>query len=249
MDSFITRIGGKKLLRDQIIARFPTNFDRYIEVFGGAGWVLFRKDKHADLEVYNDFDQDLTNLFRCIKYHAPELQRELDWSLNSREFFYDARAQQQVQGLTDIQRAARFFLLIKYSYGADQHSFSCTKRSTLPTIDDLKTVQERLDGVVIECKDYEDLIKQYDRLSALLYLDPPYWGTEDYYKGFAAVDHDRLYEVLHGIKGRFILSYNDCPKIREMYAGYNITEVSRCNNLRARYKDKEPYNELIITNY
>ena len=54
MNSFISWIGGKKLLKRKIMEQFPKNLDRYSEVFGGAGWVLFDKEKHADMEVYND---------------------------------------------------------------------------------------------------------------------------------------------------------------------------------------------------
>ena len=91
MDSPISRIGGKKLLRNEIIKRFPTEPpDRYIEVFGGAAWVLFAADRHAPMEVYNDIDGELVNLFRCMKYHRGELQKEIRWILNSREQFFDA---------------------------------------------------------------------------------------------------------------------------------------------------------------
>ena len=78
-NSPIPRVGGKKLLRKAICECFPDEhrFDRYIEVFGGGGWVLFYKDKHAKMEVYNDADGDLVNLMRCIKYHCEELQREI----------------------------------------------------------------------------------------------------------------------------------------------------------------------------
>lgn len=88
MNSFISWIGGKKLLRKKIMEQFPEDFDRYIEVFGGAGWVLFGKEKHADMEVYNDLNGDLVNLFRCVKYHPDALQKELDWILVSREQFF-----------------------------------------------------------------------------------------------------------------------------------------------------------------
>lgn len=125
MNSFIGWIGGKKLLRKEIIKRFPENIGRYIEVFGGAGWVLFAKDRHAAIEVYNDANGDLINLFRCVKYHCGELQRELSFMLNSRELFYDFASQYNVSGMTDIQRAARFFMLIKTSYGNDCRSYSC----------------------------------------------------------------------------------------------------------------------------
>ena len=76
MNSFIGWIGGKRLLRKEILGRFPEDIGRYIEVFGGAGWVLFAKEKQAgQLEVYNDRDGNLVNLYRCIKYHAVPCRR------------------------------------------------------------------------------------------------------------------------------------------------------------------------------
>ena len=105
MNSFISWIGGKKLLRDEIIARFPEQYGRYIEVFGGAAWVLFRKDRHAPMEIYNDANSDLVNLFRVAKFHAGELARQLDLMFMSREMFCEVR---DSVGVTDIQRAARF---------------------------------------------------------------------------------------------------------------------------------------------
>lgn len=48
---YLPWIGGKKIIREEITKRFRESFGRYIEVFGGAGWVLFHKQKQADLEV------------------------------------------------------------------------------------------------------------------------------------------------------------------------------------------------------
>ena len=106
MESFIGWIGGKRALRRAILERFPDDeVGRYIEVFGGAAWVLFAKEKKANqLEVYNDINGNLVNLFRCVKYHCGELQRELEWMLTSREQFFDCLTQYQARGLTDIQR-------------------------------------------------------------------------------------------------------------------------------------------------
>lgn len=178
MNSFMGWIGGKKLLRNEIVRRFPEKFGRYIEVFGGAAWVLFARERHADLEVYNDANGDLVNLFRCVKYHCPELQRELSGMLNSRELFEDFKAQYCVWGMTEIQRAARFFMLVKTSYGSDARTYGCIKKDITTMTEYLSRIQERLSGVVIENKDFENLIKVYDRPDALIYLDPPYYGTE-----------------------------------------------------------------------
>ncbi len=97
----------------------PGTYERYIEVFGGAGWVLFSSDRHAKMEVYNDVNGNLVNLFRCIKYHVDAVQAELQYILISREQFYDAREQIGIRGMTDIQKAAKFFILIKESFGAE----------------------------------------------------------------------------------------------------------------------------------
>lgn len=106
MNSFISWVGGKRLLRKKIIEQFPEEYGRYIEVFGGAGWVLFGKEERG-MEVYNDVNSSLVNLYRCVKYHPEALQKELDGIMMSREIFFDCI--QDTRGLTDIQRAARFF--------------------------------------------------------------------------------------------------------------------------------------------
>lgn len=249
MDSFIAWIGGKKLLRKTIIEKFPTDMERYIEVFGGAGWVLFGKEPKKQFEVFNDMDGDLINLYRCIKYHCQELQRELEWVLLSREQFFDYKNQLESRGLTDIQRAARYFLVIKLSFGADRKSFGIHTRGVARTIAYLEKVKERLQDVVIENRDFEKIIKTYDRPEALFYLDPPYLGTEKFYENpFTIEDHKRLNHDLTNIKGRFILSYNDDERIKELYTGFHIETIERNNNLTSKNKVSK-YNELIITNF
>lgn len=240
------------MLRKAILERFPTDeVGRYIEVFGGAAWVLFAKEKKANqLEVYNDINSNLVNLFRCVKYHCGELQRELEWMLTSREQFFDCMAQNQVRGLTDIQRAARFFYVVKISFGSATQTYATSSKQIDNTVEYLGKVQERLRGVSIENKDFADLIRVYDRPTALFYLDPPYVGTEKYYESpFCAQDHHRLREVLSHVKGRFILSYNDHPLVRELYADCRIEEITRTSLLSGSGNNQTPYAELIIRNF
>lgn len=247
MNSFICWIGGKKLLRKDIIKNFPDDVERYIEVFGGAGWVLFGKEPHK-LEVFNDIDSELINLYRCIKHHPEALQKELDFMLVSREEFLNNRDKSTI-GLTDIQRAARYFYLIKCSFGADKDSFGTNRKNLISTIQYLSEVTERLKNVVIENKNFADLIKVYDRPKALFYCDPPYYKTEKYYNtGFGVEEHKELCEILKNLKGKFILSYNDCEFIRELYKDFCIIPVERNHNLAAK-EGGSRYKELIIKNY
>lgn len=87
MNSFMSWVGGKKALRDAVLARFPPYYERYIEVFGGAGWVLFHKPPGMDFEVYNDFNSNLSNLYRCVRDKPNKLKYKLRYVLNSREDF------------------------------------------------------------------------------------------------------------------------------------------------------------------
>lgn len=246
MNSFISWVGGKKLLRKKIVQEFPEYYKRYVEVFGGAAWVLFGLEHTGKIEIYNDKNSNLVNLFRCMKYHCDELQRELDLILNSREQFYCFKQQLKCEGLTDIQRAARFYILIRNSYGSKTENFVAGKyiKTTL-----FSEIAQRLSKVTIENKDYKNIIISYDKPDTLFYLDPPYYGSEHMYdECFTNMDHEEMRDILVSIKGKFILSYNDNPCIRELYNGFNIVEVERQNNLSCK-TDNQIYKELIIKNF
>jgi len=252
MDSFISWVGGKKLLRKAICERFPeTGINKYVEVFGGAAWVLFHKDRHAELEVYNDINSSLVNLFKCAKHHPNAIKEELENVLYSRVTYNEFKEMYKNPSLTDIQRAAMYFYTVKASYGSKITSFGAKPKDVTNT-DCLKGIKDRLKAVVIENKSFEALIKQYDRLHTLFYCDPPYFGTERYYDhGDAPFDkdmHQKLADILKGIKGRVIISYNDDEFIKELYKGFNIEEISRTNSLSLKAGQK-PYKELIIRNY
>lgn len=169
----------------------------------------------------------------------------------SREQFFDAKEQMEVKGLTDIQRAARFYILIKESFGSDIRTFGVRPKDMANAIEYISEVSKRLRMVVIENQDFERILKTYDKKDALFYLDPPYYETEKYYPDrFMPEDHVRLKEALGRIKGKFLLSYNDCEYIRELYDGYSIVEVDRTHNLvQGKGKEKPRYKELLIKNY
>lgn len=211
--------------------------------------MLFSLERFAEVEVYNDINGNLVNLFRCIKYHPDAVQEELRYILISREQFFDAREQIDVRGMTDIQRAARFYIIIKESFGAELRSFGIRSRDLEKAKEYLEEVAKRLNRVIIENQDFQHILKTYDREDALFYLDPPYYETEKYYANkFLPGDHIRLKEALGNIKGKFLLSYNDCDYIRELYKGYVIIEIDRVHNL-IKGKEKPRYKELIIKNF
>lgn len=252
VNSFISRVGGKKALRDEVVSRFPIGFERYIEVFGGAAWVLFHKTP-TPFEVYNDFDGELVNLFRVVREKPHELIKSLRLVLNARADFEFVRETLRGGSVSDeVRRAAMFFQLVKQSYASDCDSFACQPTDVSHSFPIILQAHRRLRSVVIENKDFEKLIVQYDRAVSFFYCDPPYYAAEDYYSGgFTRADHQRLHDCLMAIEGRFLLSYNDCEYIRELYSEPNlrIAEVSRLDNIKQRFDSGAQYAELLIANY
>jgi DNA adenine methylase len=249
MDSLISWIGGKKQLRSVIAELIPQNINGYIEPFGGAGWVLFYKDRWAKLEVYNDIDARLTNLFLVAKYHKEELNKELQLMLDSR-FLFDTIITQP--GLTDIQRAARFFLIIKRSFGAKGEHFGTSKKdkstkSLKRMIDQVMLIANRLDQVKIETKDYKAIFEIYDTKENFFFIDPPYRHGVQYKAG--RMNYEIFLKELKKLKGKFLLTIDDCPENLKLFKEFNIKKIDRCNGINRKNIVNNRFKELIITNY
>ena len=87
-------------------------------------------------------------------------------------------------------------------------------------------------------------------VSTFTYCDPPYFTSEYVYDcGFTWEDHLRLYHALAGMKGKFLLSYNDCPEIRELYKEYNFFDFKRVHSMAQKYEAGKEFPELLIANY
>ena len=254
INSFMAWVGGKKALRDEILARFPRNYKRYIEVFGGAGWVLFHKPPGNDFEVFNDFNGNLVNLYRCVREQPEALRNELRYMLNSRLDFEYMKGMLHSQAvLPDVRRAAYYYALIRYSYAAGTSTFGSQPHAMWNNFPLIESAAGRLQKVVIANKDCVKLIRQYDRPESFFYCDPPYYNADQYYEAVSSdgFDHAGLADALLGIKGKFLLSYNDCPEIRALYdrPGIVVEGISRLSNIAQRYENGKQYPELLISNY
>lgn len=245
-------IGGKKSSRDIIIPRFPIYYEKYIEVFGGGGWILFGKPPGNDHEVFNDFNSNISNLFYCVREHSEELIEKLRYVLNCREDFDRIKhIISEKAEIGDVQRASEFYQLIRYSYASSCDSFGGKPHSMWGNFPLIEQASRRLQRVVIENKDFEKLISAQDSEVSFFYCDPPYFSTESYYEnvGFKTADHERLRDSLKNISGKFLVSYNDCPEIRELYDGYEMYSYERLNNIRQRFDGGSMFGELLIANY
>lgn len=285
MKSFIPWIGGKGALVPEIIPRFPSDYNRYVEVFGGGASILFSKKKKSNFEVYNDIQSNLVNLFNVVRYkpisfvnalgitqlntradftHLKNLlsgnyeqYRYLESELQTAKDTYHKIEYQKIKELLttkaedfDVNRAVNYFYIIRYSYSSGGQSFACRPISLIDVPITIFKASRRLKSVVIENKDFNDLIPHYDRDNTFFYCDPPYYQSENVYGDlFSHNEHQKLFSLLSNIKGKFLLSYNDCEFIRDLYKDYPMLEISRLHNMQQRYNPGSQYKELLIGNY
>lgn len=247
----IAYIGGKNRIATQIIELFPKH-KTFVEVFAGGAQVFFHKEP-SSVEVLNDLDTDVVTFFRVCQSHHGELVRYLKFIVTSREWF-KLLQEQDPKGLTDIQRAARFFYLQKNAYAGLVHhrnfgySVKEPSRFNPERIPDLiENTHKRLARVQIECLPYQDILKRYDRPTTLFYLDPPYFGLKLYNFNFTEADFVELARRLASINGKFILSLNDVPEVRRIFRQFHFREIDLAYT--AQQTAGKRFRELLITNY
>ena len=247
----LSYIGGKNRLAKQLISLFPSH-TTYVEPFAGGAQVFFHKER-SPVEVLNDLDGEIVNFFRVCQWHYEELVRYLKFCLVSRQL-YEQLAATDPRFLTDVQRAGRFFYLQKNCYGglvlSRNYHYGVTKRPNytverIPHI--IRATHERLQGVQIECLPYENILERYDRPTTLFYLDPPYYDRKLYRFNFTKDDFLLLNERLRKLKGSFVLSLNDVPEVRQIFAHFQIKGVALAYST-AKGSSRR-YSEVIISDF
>ncbi|WP_275098054.1 DNA adenine methylase [Sedimenticola hydrogenitrophicus] len=244
-------IGGKRRLAKHILPHI-NGHQTYVEPFAGGAAIFFMKEP-SKVEVINDINSDLVTLYRVVKYHLDELIRHFRWALVSREEFLLAK-RVDPETLTDIQRAARFFFLQKSAFGGlvQNRSFGVAA-STPPRLnllrieEDLSQAHLRLARTYIEHLPWAECIRRYDKPETVFFLDPPYWGTEGYDVEFGLEQYQQIADLAGSIQGHMLITLNDIPEMREIFAGLNIETVPIAYTVSKSSQAKR--NELIIRNW
>ncbi|MEO3989390.1 DNA adenine methylase [Pseudocitrobacter cyperus] len=245
-------IGGKRRLAKHILPLFPAH-TCYVEPFCGAAALYFLKTP-SKIEIINDINGELVNLYRVVKHHLEEFVRQFKWALVSRQI-YKWLQDTPEETLTDIQRAARFYYLQKQAFGGKvaDHTFG-TSTTSAPRFNLLRIEEElsmahlRLSRTLIEHLDWHQCIERYDRPHTLFYCDPPYWGTEGYGVEFGLENYDHMAELARSTRGKMIISVNDIQEMRQAFNGLNIQTVDISYNLKVTGK-ATPRKELVISNF
>lgn len=247
----LSYLGGKNRLARTIISLIPEH-TTYVEPFCGGAQVLFHKEP-SKVELLNDLNEDIFNFLRICQMHHEELVRYLRYSIVSRRWF-DLFEKTPPETLTDVQRAARFFFLQKNCYGGlvVRRNFAVSVQDgsnynpeALPVL--LRRTHERLLHVQLECLPYQDILRKYDRPFSFFYLDPPYFNRPYYKFNFVGKNYLDMAEQLKKLKGKFLLSLNDVPEMRRIFADFNIKTLEMAYS--SQRKAGKRYQELLISNY
>ena len=278
----LSYIGGKSKIGKWIVPFYPEDMETYMEPFGGMFWCFFNMDltKYPNLKevIYNDFNPLNYNLFQCIQ--NPELLLE---AINNipcqqkgesptpdiyREQFI--RFQAEIFETNFSVQPYDYVTAAKYAYVLTQ-VFSGSKPETSSFID-LKgnykskylTFRDKLSNpkwvehfvriTKVENMDFEALITKYDSPTTYIYLDPPYWKTENYYSNhdFDSGDHERLADCIKASQSKWSLSYYDFPQLHTWFpqSVYRWEEKEFAKAAAAKKGVKQNLSkELLILNY
>lgn len=281
--SCIPWVGGKSKLLWLIDLLAPPYYTRFLDVFGGSATVLLNRPiRPGCLEVYNDYNSDLANLWCCVKNRPNALLAELGFlPLHSRDEFdvlykffrgeeftddylteelelteqyYPPQEAEIIRELMleravrgDVRRAADYFKYIRCSFSGSGRAFAGRSMDIRRFFYLVWENSRRLKDVVIENKDFESLISQYDREDAFIYCDPPYYEAECYAVEFPKKDHQRLHDALARCEGFVMVSYNFCDYICELYQDFFIFRTTRPNSMSLNAGSE--YEEVVMTNY
>lgn len=247
----IPYIGGKHAVAKQIVALLPKH-RCYSEIFVGGGQVFFAKQP-APVEILNDLDGELIGFYRVLQRHHEELIRYMRYTVVSRRY-YELLKATNPESLTDVQRAARFLFLQKTSYAGrvTKQNFRTgimnppgLNPERLPEL--IEETHHRLARVLIECLPYEKVLAKYDSAESCFFADPPYFNLAHYKFNFAPDDFRLLAERLGKIRGKFVLTLNDVPQVREIFKSFKIRGIEM--PYTAQKIAGRRFHEVLITNF
>jgi DNA adenine methylase len=235
--------GGKFSHLDWLLPLLPPT-QHFCDVFGGSAAVLINREP-SPVETYNDLDSEVVNFFRVLRNHKDELIEAIGLTPFSREELALA-SRREVGELSDLERARRFFvcarqvrtgLAQKASAGRWAHCLLTSRAGMagavsrwLGSVEDLNLIAQRLLRVQIENAPALEIIRRFDSEETLFYCDPPYphdsrGDKNAYVHEMTDKDHERLAEILRGVKGKVALSSYHCDLMNRLYSNWSCIEA------------------------
>lgn len=221
-------VGGKDAMLPYLLSILPPpdRYETYFEMFGGSGKLLFAKQP-SQVEVFNDINADVLNVFRVLQ--IPETRDRLaelmSLTPHSKDQFYQF-VKEAPEEQDPVQRAHKWLVVTIQSFGGLRSSFGYSRqganlaRKSSRWATKVPWYADRLLNVTLENRSWEDLFEIYDTPVTVTYADPPYLPEarrgDVYDHEMSYEDHERLIETLMNAKGGVILSGYDNKLYRRL---------------------------------
>lgn len=238
--------GGKSRVSSKIVEMIPDH-STYLEPFAGGAAVFWKKDLVKE-NILNDKNSEIAFAYNFIKNASVDQVnklRQMNWKPTKKLFF---QLRDSTPPQDSVQRFYRFYYVHAYSYGLSSKTYGY-KTNRVSIFNRIPKLQEKLKHVKIFNESYSKILKEYNSQETFAYLDPPYpdeWAGPEGTKLFSKENTQELHDILKEFKGKFLLSINDLPWIKEMFSDFKINNLEVPRSFR---KGDEPKIELIISNY
>jgi DNA adenine methylase len=250
--------GGKRALKKTLLGLMPEH-RIYVEVFAGSAKLLFAKPP-SEREVMNDLNGEVTNFFRVAKHRPAALAEMFEHEVIHAGRFKELRA--QPEQACELERALRFAYLAWYSYGAKGEHFASSSakgmvgnkaRRSLDRVSALLgQTADRLRNVLIEQRDFAEILARYDSPETWFYLDPPYvhFQANGRYEALTEARREELFATLKKLEGEFLMSFDDCAEIRELVRRhrFQLAQVKVGYSLGSNQDSRAKFAEVLISN-
>lgn len=249
-------VGSKSKIADTLIGIMPEH-STYVEPFAGGASILFAKPpvKH---EVLNDFNGDIVNFWRVVRDRHEDFIESFRYTPASRQIFEEYKEKRAKGEYTDeIERAHVFYYLNRTCFSGNMCELSFSRSKHMPSTyrpDKLEAqineAWERVKCVMLEQKDFAEILKLYDSSDTFFYIDPPYHIRNRYATElFEESQYYRMRDICGKLDGRFLITLNDDEFIRKTFKDFFITDAEIIYTAGRYRTHGKPFTELVITNY
>jgi DNA adenine methylase len=247
--------GGKRALVRRLLPLIPAH-QNYVEVFAGSAKLLFAKEA-SRLEVLNDVNGDLVNFFRVAKHRPADLAERLEQECIHAGRFRELLADANLR--CEVDRALRFAYLAWYSFGGKGQHFaraSAKNPEVKHTLDAVRQLLNktaaRLSRVLVEQRDFAEILDRYDHKDTFFYLDPPYveYAPNGRYEPLSQERRAEMFAKLARVRGLWLMSFEDHAEARVAARryGFRLRKVGVVYTLSGQAERKQT-NELLISNF
>lgn len=240
---FINRAGTKIKIIQKILDSIPCH-KTFIDLFVGGGSVFLNHQSTKNVTIIiNDIEEDIINVYQLLKKKT--FLKPLPLSLLEKQVFYSKTP------INDEEQLQKYILKYNNTFSSMGRGKIFKNTDHINKIKNIELYHNLLENVKIYNEDYKTIIKKYDFIDSFFFIDPPYENSYKHkiYKMSNEFNYEELNEILLNIKGKFLLTLNDSPTIRNIFKNFffieNLVKSPSQNN--AICKNDRP--ELIITNY